>query len=159
MPLPQWVKYIHSLTLLVYFSFKTITCWFQYFVWKLSINMLALSLGYHLIIFLFTYRNVSFPVFKGSRTSDKIYKLSVIFWAINTGNMNTWNCKNVSLHLCLEMFLLHLSFRSHIFASLSTCRTASRMFHTRSCNSSCVHRNFKLPMPPSSHDSVWNWIR
>jgi len=39
----------------------------------LSINMLALRLRYHLNIFLFTYRNVSFPVFKGSKTSDKIY--------------------------------------------------------------------------------------
>ena len=39
----------------------------------LSINMLTLSLRYHLSMFLFTYRNVSFPVFKGSRTSDKIY--------------------------------------------------------------------------------------
>ena len=76
----------------------------------LSINTFALSLRHHLSIFLFTYRNVSFTVFKGSRTSDKIYiyKLSVIFWAMNTGSMNTWNCKNVSLHLCLEMFLLHL---------------------------------------------------
>lgn len=78
---------------------------------------------------------------------------------MNTGNMNTWNCKNVSLHLCLEIFLLHLWLRSHIFAILSTCLTASRIFHTRSCSSSCVHRNFKLLTPSSSHDSVWNWIR
>jgi hypothetical protein len=71
----------------------------------LSINTLALSLRHHLSIFLFTYRNVSFPVFKGSRTSDKIYvyKLSVIFWATKT-----WKCKNVSLNLCLEMLLIHL---------------------------------------------------
>lgn len=152
------VDQIHTFILLVYFFFKTTTCCFQHFVWKLMYCPLICLPEVWGIIWEYFYLPIEMSASQSSKAQVQvtryIYKLSVIFWA-----MNTWNCKNVSLHLCLEIFLLHLWLKSHIFAILSTCRTASRIFHTRSCSSSCVHRNFKLLIPPSSHDSVWNWIR
>ena len=68
-----------------------------------NINMLAWSLKYRPSIFLFTYKNVTFPVYGGSRTGDIIYIYIWIF--CNILGYEHWKYEHLELQKCVITFI------------------------------------------------------